>query len=91
MCKDCFKPKCPSVKILSHEIYQLSLQEIYCDCQKCGVCGCIYDNDECKCCASRQKSSDASSDSRFVRCDHCGRPYDSFDETSIYTHDMRCC
>jgi hypothetical protein len=90
-CKDCFKPNCPSVKILSDKIYQPRLQKIYCDCQKCDECGCIYDNDECKCQLSRQKSSDASSDSRFVRCEHCGRPYDSFDETSIYTHDRRCC
>ena len=90
MCKDCLKPNCPSVKILSHEIYQLSLQEIYCDCQKCDECGFIYD-DECKCRASTQKPSDASENSRFVRCEHCCRTYDSFDATSQHIHDGRCC
>ena len=89
-CEDCSKPDCPSVEILSREISLLSLEEIYCDCQKCDECGFIYDN-ECECQASRQKSSDDSSDSRFVRCDHCCRTYDAFDETSIYMHNGRCC
>jgi hypothetical protein len=91
MCKDCSKPDCPSVEILSHEISRLSLQEIYCDCQKCERCDFIYDNDECKCQLSRQKSSDDSSDSRFVCCENCCRTYDAFDETSIYMHNGRCC
>jgi len=91
MCKDCLKPNCPSVKILSDKIYQPRLQKIYCDCQKCDECGCIYDNDECKCQLSRQKSSDASDNSRFVRCEHCCRIYDAWDETFIQFHDGRCC
>lgn len=89
-CKDCFKPNCPSVEILSHEISLPSLEKTYCDCQKCDECGFIYDN-ECKCQPSRQKSSDASSDSCLVSCEHCGRKYDAFDETSIYMHNGRCC
>jgi hypothetical protein len=83
-CTECFKPDCPSVGIPL-----LNLEELYCKCEKCDECGLI--DDECECQASRQKSSDASSDSRFVKCEHCCRTYDSFDETSIYTHDRRCC
>jgi hypothetical protein len=89
-CKKCFKPKCPSVDTLSEEICLTSLERSYCDCQKCDECGFIYD-DECKCRASTQKPSDASENSRFVRCEHCCRTYDSFDDTSQHIHDGRCC
>lgn len=89
-CEDCLKPACPSVKILSEKISRSSLEEIYCDCNKCEHCNFIYDN-ECKCQASIQKSSDASDNSRFVRCEHCCRIYDAWDETVIQFHDGRCC
>jgi hypothetical protein len=89
-CEECLKPKCPSVEILSEEICLTSLMDIYCDCKKCDKCGFIYD-DKCKCRASTQKPSDASENSRFVRCEYCCRTYDSFDGTSQHIHDGRCC
>jgi hypothetical protein len=89
-CEECFKPICHSVEILSEEICLTSLERSYCDCKKCDKCGFIYD-DKCKCRASTQKSSDASENSRFVRCEHCCRTYDSFDGTSQHIHDGRCC
>ena len=89
-CDKCFKSTCPSVKILSEKISRSSLEEIYCDCDKCEHCDFIYDNDECKCPASRQESSVASDNSRFVRCEHCYRIYDAWDETFIQFHDGRC-
>ena len=91
-CDKCFKSTCPSVKILSHEISQSSLQEIYCYCKKCYECGFIYDNDECKCPASRQESSVASSDSSFVRCEHCYVKYDLSNQRQHDYHFLkRCC
>jgi hypothetical protein len=89
-CEKCFKPICHSVEILSEEICLTSLMNIYCDCKKCDKCGFIYD-DKCKCRASTQKPSDASSDSHLVICEHCGRTYNAFDGTSQYIHDERCC
>jgi hypothetical protein len=89
-CVNCFKPKCPSVEILSEEIWIKSLERSYCDCEKCEHCDFIYD-DECKCRASTQKQSDASSNSHFVRCEDCCRMYDAWDKTSLYIHDGRCC
>jgi hypothetical protein len=91
-CEYCFRPACPSVKILSEKISRSSLEEIYCDCKKCYECGFIYDNDECKCPASRQESSDASSDSSFVRCEHCNVMYDSSNQRQHVHHFLkRCC
>ena len=89
-CDECFKPICPSVEKFSEEICLTSLECSYCDCKKCEHCGFIYD-DKCKCRASTQKPSDASSNSRFVICENCYRTYDALDETSIYIHDGRCC
>lgn len=89
-CDECFKPKCPSVEILSEKICLTSLERSYCDCQKCDKCGFIYD-DKCKCQASTQKPSDASGNSRLVICENCGRIYDAFDGTSQYIHDGRRC
>ena len=91
-CAECFKSTCPSVEILSHKISLSSLEEIYCDCDKCEHCDFIYDNDECKCRASRQESSDASSDSSFVRCEHCYVKYDSSNQRQHDHHFLkRCC
>lgn len=91
-CVKCFKPKCPSVEILSKEISMARLKHLYCHCEKCEECGSIYDDDECTCHEpSTQKQSDASSNSHFVRCEHCCRMYDAFDDTSRYIHDGRCC
>jgi hypothetical protein len=90
-CEDCLKPACPSVKILSEEIPVSNLGELYCDCDKCDECGFIYDNDECKCPASRQESSDASSDSSFVRCEHCYVKYDSSNQRQHDHHFLKKC
>ncbi len=90
-CKDCFKPDCPSVEILSDKICRLSLEKTYCDCDKCEHCDFIYDN-ECKCQASIQKSFDASSDSLFVSCEHCHVKYDSSNQRQQDYHFFeRCC
>lgn len=91
MCKDCLKPNCPSVEILSDEISRWTLEQTYCDCDKCERCDFIYDNDECKCPASRQKSSDASSDSSFVRCEHCYVKYDSSNQRQHDHHFLKKC
>lgn len=88
---ECFKSTCPSVEILSHKISLSSLEEIYCDCDKCEHCDFIYDNDECKCPACRQKSSDASSDSSFVRCEHCYVKYDSSNQRQHDHHFLKKC
>ena len=88
-CGQCCKPECPSVERLSEEITLESLEDIYCDCEKCENCGFIFDY-ECKCRPNRQKPSDDSSDSRFVRCEDCSRIYDSWDETCQYIHNGRC-
>jgi len=92
-CGQCCKPECPSVERLSEEITLESLQDIYCDCEKCNYCDHIYD-DKCKCRPDSQKPSHDSSDSsnsRFVRCEDCCRTYDSWDETCKYIHNGRCC
>lgn len=89
-CEDCLKPACPSVKILSEKISRSSLEEIYCDCNKCEHCNFIYDN-ECKCQASIQKSSDASSDSCLVSCEHCHVKYDLSNQRQHDYHFFEWC
>jgi hypothetical protein len=86
-CTECFKPDCPSVGIPL-----LNLGELYCKCEKCDECGFIYDNDECKCQASIQQHSVSSSDSCFVRCEHCHLKYDSSNQRQHDYHFFeRCC
>lgn len=84
-CTECFKPDCPSVGIpLSN------LEKLYCECEKCDECGLI--DDECECQASRQEHSVYSSDSCFVRCEHCHLRYDSSNQRQHYYHFLeRCC
>ena len=88
-CEDCFKPACPSVKILSEKIPLLNLGELYCECEKCDECGLI--DDECECQASRQESSVASSDSSFVKCEHCYVKYDSSNQRQHDHHFLKRC
>ena len=84
-CTKCFKPDCPSVGIPL-----LNLEELYCECEKCDECGLI--DDECECQASRQEHSVYSSDSCFVKCEHCHVNYDSSNQRQHYSHFLkRCC